>query len=52
MFAGHWGETAHLIRVLRGEEQLMVKKEEVLNVMATLDALYRSAAEGQEVRIV
>ena len=52
MFAGHWGETAHLIRVLRGDEQLMVKKEEVLNVMATLDALYRSAAEGQEVRIV
>ena len=51
MFAGHWGETAHFVRVLRGEEQLMVRKEEVLNVMATLDALYRSAAEGREVRI-
>lgn len=51
MFAGHWGETAHFVRVLRGEEQLIVKKDEVLNVMATLDALYRSAAEGREVRI-
>jgi predicted dehydrogenase len=51
MFAGHWGETAHFIRVLRGKEQLMVRKEEVLNVMATLDALYQSAAEGREVRI-
>ena len=51
MFAGHWGETAHFVRVLRGEEQLIVKKEEVLNVMATLDALYLSAAEGREVRI-
>jgi predicted dehydrogenase len=51
MFAGHWGETAHFIRVLRGEEQLIVRKEEVLNVMSTLDALYLSAAEGREVRI-
>ena len=51
VFAGHWAETAHFIRVLRGEEELIVKKEEVLNVMATLDAMYRSAAEGKEVRI-
>ena len=51
MFAGHWGETAHFIRVLKGEEELVVKEPEVLNVMATLDALYRSAAEGREVRI-
>lgn len=50
-FAGHWGETEHLIRVLRGEEELLVKKEEVLNVMKTLDALYRSAQEGREVWI-
>jgi predicted dehydrogenase len=51
LFAGHWGETAHFLRVLRGEELLSVRREEVLNVMATLDALYRSAAEGREVRI-
>jgi hypothetical protein len=30
----------------------MVYREEVLNVMATLDALYLSATEGREVRIV
>ncbi len=49
MFSGHWGETEHFIRVLRGEEELIVKREEVLNVMRTLDALYESAAEGREI---
>jgi predicted dehydrogenase len=51
MFAGHWAETEHLIRVLRGEEELIVKKEQVLNVMGTLDAFYKSAAEGREVQV-
>ncbi|HEX28974.1 TPA: Gfo/Idh/MocA family oxidoreductase [Candidatus Poribacteria bacterium] len=50
-FSGHWEETAHFIRVLRGEEELIVKREEVLNVMRTLDALYQSAAEGREIWI-
>lgn len=49
-FSGHWGETAHFVKVIRGEEDLIVKAAEVLNVMATLDGLYRSAAEGREVR--
>ena len=49
-FSGHWGETAHLVRVVRGEEELSVRPEEVLNVMRTLDALYQSSAEGREVR--
>ena len=49
-FSGHWGETAHFVRVVRGEEELGVKPEEVLNVMRTLDALYQSSAEGREVR--
>ncbi|MFP4057853.1 MAG: Gfo/Idh/MocA family protein [Candidatus Brocadiia bacterium] len=47
-FSGHWGETAHMLRVIRGEEELLVTRDEVLNVMATLDALYKSAAEGRE----
>ncbi len=51
VFAGHWGETAHLVRVIRGEEELLVKREEVLNVMRTLDALYQSAAEGREIKV-
>jgi len=48
-FAGHWGETAHFVKVIRGEEELLVRPEEVLNVMRTLDALYQSAAEGREI---
>lgn len=50
-FSGHWGETEHFINVLRGEEELLVKRKEVLNVMKTLDALYKSAEEGREVWI-
>jgi predicted dehydrogenase len=50
-FSGHWNETEHFVRVLRGEEELIVKKEEVLNVMKTLDALYKSAEEGREVSV-
>ena len=48
-FSGHWGETAHLVEVLRGRAEPIVKREEVLNVMRTLDGLYQSAAEGREV---
>jgi len=50
-FSGHWEETAHFIKVIRGEEELLVTREEVLNVIGTLDALYKSAAEGREIRI-
>lgn len=50
-FPGHLGETAHLIRVIRGEEELIVKKEEVLNVMKALDGLNESARTGREVVI-
>jgi len=50
-FSGHWGETAHLVRVIRGEEELIVQPAEVLNVMQTLDALYRSAEEGREITV-
>ena len=50
-FSGHLKATAHFIRVLRGEEELIVRREEVLNVMQALDGLYQSAAEGREIRI-
>ncbi len=50
-FAGHWEETAHLVRVIRGEEELIVTRDEVLNVIGTLDALYASSAQGCEVRL-
>jgi predicted dehydrogenase len=50
-FTGHYREAAHLIKVIGGEEELLVRREEVLNVMRTLDALYKSAAEAREVRV-
>jgi predicted dehydrogenase len=50
-FSGHWEETKHFVNVIRGKEELLVKREEVLNVIRTLDALYKSAAEGREVRV-
>ena len=50
-FCGHWGVTAHFLRVLRGQEELIVKPEEVLNTMRALDAVYQSAEEGKEIWI-
>jgi predicted dehydrogenase len=50
-FIGHWKEAEHLLNVVKGREPLLVRREEVLNVMRTLDALYQSAAEGREVRV-
>jgi len=50
-FSGHWEETEHFVNVIRGKEELIVKKEEVLNVIGTLDALYQSAEEGREIRV-
>ena len=48
-FYGHWRQAEHLIRVIRGQEELLVKREEVLNVIRALEGLYRSAQEGREV---
>ena len=50
-FYGHWLAAEHFVRVLRGQEEQIVKKEGVLNVMKALDALYRSAEEGHEIRV-
>jgi predicted dehydrogenase len=48
-FSGHWGEVEHVMRVLRGQEGMIVKREEVLNVMRILDGFYKSAELGREV---
>ena len=50
-FSGHWMEAEHFVQVIRGTEELIVKREEVLTVIRTLDALYKSAAEGREVSL-
>ena len=50
-FQGHWGVTENLVKAVRGEEELVVKRAEVLNVIRALEALYQSAGEGREVWI-
>ena len=50
-FYGHWLAAEHMVKVVRGEEQLVVKPKEVLNVIRALDAMYRSAESGREVRL-
>lgn len=50
-FSGHWIETQHFVNVIRGKEELIVKKAEALNVIRTLDALYESAEKGREIWI-
>jgi predicted dehydrogenase len=50
-FSGHWELAGHVLKVIRGQEQPLIQRAEVLNVMKTLDAIYRSASEGREVRI-
>jgi len=51
-FSGHWECMAHAVRVLRGQEEKLVKRGEVLNVMRALEGLYQSAEQGREVRFV
>ena len=48
---GHWLAAEHFVLVLKGEQQQIVKKDEILNVMRALDALHQSAAEGREVSV-
>ncbi len=50
-FYAHWKEVAHFIRVIRGEEELVVRRAEVLNSVRALEAIYQSAAEGREIRL-
>jgi predicted dehydrogenase len=48
-FSGHFGSTKQLLDVVEGKEEMLVKKEEVLNVLRILDALYASSAQEREV---
>lgn len=50
-FSGHRGAMAHAVRVLKGEEEKLVKREEVVNVMRALDALYLSSELDREVEV-
>ena len=48
-FFGHWKQAAHVLQVLRGEVEPLVKPAEALNVVRILEAVYRSAAERREI---
>jgi predicted dehydrogenase len=50
-FPGLWQEVEHFSRVMRGQEELLVKEEEVLNVIRVIEGIYRSAEEGREVQL-
>jgi predicted dehydrogenase len=49
-FSGHYGLTTNFIKFLRGEEEMLVKQTEALNVVRAIESLYRSAKEGREVQ--
>lgn len=48
-FDGHWYMYEHVINVLLGREERIVRPEETLNVVAAIECFYRSAAENREV---
>ena len=50
-FPGHWGLAENFVKVLRGEAEQIVKREEVLNVIRAIEGFYQSAAAGREVRL-
>jgi predicted dehydrogenase len=45
----HTEEITHFMAVVRGEAECMVKPEQVLDVQAILDAIYKSGETGREV---
>jgi len=49
-FDGHWYMYEHVLNVLEGKEERIVKPEETLNVVASIECFYRSAAENREVK--
>lgn len=48
-FNGHYYLFEHVLRVLDGQEELIIKKEEVINVAACIEAFYLSAKSEKEV---
>ena len=50
-FYGHWKQARHFVDVVAGTAELLVKREEALNVIRALEGLYRSAEAGREVRL-
>lgn len=49
IFPGHIGLLKNVAGYLRGEEEIVIRKEETLNVTAAIEAFYTSAERGCEV---
>ncbi len=49
VFPGHWELVRNFVAALRGEEDMVVKREEALNVVRTIEGIYRSAADCKEI---
>lgn len=49
VFPGHIGLLRNVAGFLRGEEEIVIKKEETLNVTAIIEAFYTSAEEHREI---
>lgn len=49
VFSGHYGMIENFIGVLNGTQEMVVRREEVFNVVSTLEMLYKSSREGREV---
>jgi predicted dehydrogenase len=50
-FHAHWTVAEHMVQAIVDEEEPIIKRAEVLNVIRALDALYQSAEEGREIRL-
>lgn len=50
-YNGHDVWIAHIIRVIKGEEESLITREEMLNVVSVIDAFYKSASLGREVTV-
>lgn len=50
-FSGHYPAAGNFVQAIRGKEEALVKPAEVLNVLRTIEGLYRSAREQQEIKL-
>ncbi len=50
-FNGHWYLFEHVLDVLAGRASFLIREEEILNVVAAIEAFYLSAKTGREVRV-
>ena len=50
-FNGHWYLIENVVNALKGKEELVIKKDEAINVVSAIDAFYQSVKLDREVLI-